>query len=501
MHGAAVKISNSIAMRTRRAVISVIIAGQPCLAHATNGMNLEGYGPEALGMGGASFAYDNGAAATINNPATIGLMREGHRADFAVGFLGPNVMAEAGGSKEQSGGDAYYMPAFGWLNRKGSYGYGVGVFAQGGMGTEYSGSSFLAAGSGEPVRSELGVGRLMLPLTYEVNPRLILGGSVDFVWAGLDLKMAMTGAQFGDMVATLGGTQSSGVAAGSAVDGLVANIGSLLNNGAGAGAGFGTGPVNWARFDFSNDNSYTGAATGTGTAAKIGAVFKPNPQLAVGVTYHTKTALGDLVANTAKLSMNANVDTGLAAGGAPSGTYAAQTIAIDGKLAVKDFQWPATFGVGTAWQATSELMFAVDIKRIFWADVMKSFNMHFTADAAQSGLAAGFAGTAMDAQLYQDWSDQTAIALGGAYKLTPQTTLRAGYNRASNQIPDRYLNALFPAIEERHVTVGAGYAFNPASSVDFTLSKGLNSSAVNPQNNVTSTMRQLNWQWMYSYRY
>ena len=60
---------------------------------------------------------------------------------------------------------------------------------------------------------------------------------------------------------------------------------------------------------------------------------------------------------------------------------------------------------------------------------------------------------------------------------------------------------LFPAIVVRHVTVGAGYAFNPASSVDFTLSKGLNSSAVNPQNNVTSTMRQLNWQWMYSYRY
>ena len=43
-------------------------------AHATNGMNMEGYGPIAAAMGGASMAYDNGTAAMMNNPATIGLM-------------------------------------------------------------------------------------------------------------------------------------------------------------------------------------------------------------------------------------------------------------------------------------------------------------------------------------------------------------------------------------------------------------------------------------------
>ena len=37
-------------------------------------MNMEGYGPIATGMGGASMAYDNGTAAVINNPATLGLM-------------------------------------------------------------------------------------------------------------------------------------------------------------------------------------------------------------------------------------------------------------------------------------------------------------------------------------------------------------------------------------------------------------------------------------------
>ena len=36
-------------------------------AHATNGMNMEGYGPIATGMGGASMAYDNGTAAMMSD--------------------------------------------------------------------------------------------------------------------------------------------------------------------------------------------------------------------------------------------------------------------------------------------------------------------------------------------------------------------------------------------------------------------------------------------------
>ena len=40
-------------------------------AYATNGMNLEGYGPIAHGMGGASFGYWNGTAAMMGNPATL----------------------------------------------------------------------------------------------------------------------------------------------------------------------------------------------------------------------------------------------------------------------------------------------------------------------------------------------------------------------------------------------------------------------------------------------
>ncbi len=79
--------------------------GMSSTAMATNGMNLEGFGPVALGMGGSSFAYDNGTAATMNNPATIGASvwrRAGiiadclaadcqHRDVYVAAFLRSNV--------------------------------------------------------------------------------------------------------------------------------------------------------------------------------------------------------------------------------------------------------------------------------------------------------------------------------------------------------------------------------------------------------------------------
>jgi len=483
--------------------LSAVAALLPAVVYATNGMNLEGYGPVATGMGGASMAYDNGSAAMMNNPATIGLMPDGHRADFALGMLGPDVKATAGSTDAKSSGTAYYMPALGWLSKQGDLAYGVGMFAQGGMGTEYKSSSFMAAGSGEKARSEVSVGRLMVPVAYNVNPELTIGGSVDLVWAGMDIKMAMLGSQFGDMVSALGGTQSAGTASGTMVTGLVSQIGTFMNNGFGAGAGLGTGPINWARFDFSDSSAFTGEAKGTGFAGKIGGVYRPNNQLTIGATYHSKTSLSDLSSNNATVTMSANVDSGLAAGGPASNSYVTKTIAVTGKIKVLDFEWPAFFGIGAAFQATDQLMIAADIKRIQWADVMKNFHMEFTADApsAQAGLAQGFGGAVLDATLFQKWDDQTVIALGGSYKVDPAWTVRLGYNHASNPIPDTYLNALFPAIEETHVTAGVGYEISKASSIDFSLTDGLEKKATNSQNQVASTMSQLNWQFMYSYRY
>ena len=222
----------------------------PLAALATNGMNMEGYGPISTGLGGASQAIDHGTAAMAQNPATLSLMGPGARFDAAFGILGPDVASSVPGMPTaESGGTSYVMPAFGYARRSGALTYGLGIFAQGGMGTEYGADTFLALGSGQPVRSELGVGRVLLPLSYQVTPEFAVGGTLDFMWAGLDMRLAATGAQLGGLV-----TGASG------------NLGAALPA---------LGGAPWARIDFSNDNDFTGAASSTGWSAKIGAVYKP----------------------------------------------------------------------------------------------------------------------------------------------------------------------------------------------------------------------------------
>lgn len=451
-------------------------------AHATNGMNMEGYGPIAAAMGGASMAYDNGTAAMMNNPATIGLMDEGKRLDVFFGFLGPDVKSEAGAMSVKSDGSAYYMPAVGFVRKRDSLTYGIGMYGQGGMGTEFDANSFMGLGAGLENRTELSVGRVIAPLSYNVSDRLTVGGSVDFVWAGLDLRMAMTGAQFGDLIST----QNAGVASGSLVNAFAGLLGApgvpTINS------------VDYTYFDFSNSSRFSGKARGYGGAAKIGAAYKVNHRLTIGGAYHSETRLGDMETDEATIRMAVNADFG-----AGAQDY---DIPVSGKIAVKDFQWPSTWAVGAAFQATDKLLLVGDIKRINWADTMQNFRMVFTADATQANpLAGGFAGLELDAALYQRWKDQTVYQIGGAYQVNKQLALRAGFNYAENPVPDQYLNALFPAIVERHITAGFGYGFNDAQTIDFSLQHAPEVSATNPNTGVTSKHSQTSFQFIYTHRF
>lgn len=458
-------------------------------AHATNGMNMEGYGPIASAMGGASQAYDNGTAAMMNNPATIGLMDEGDRLDLFFGFLGPDVESEAMGMKTESDGTAYYMPALGYVRKRENLTVGIGMYGQGGMGTEYGSTGFMSMGAGLENRTELSVGRVIAPLSFNVNDKLTIGGSLDFVWAGLDLRMAMSEAQFGDLADPR--QQTLGTASGS----LVNAFGTMYEPFGGSGIN----RLDYAYFDYSNGSRFSGKARGYGGAAKLGATYKFSNRLTVGASYHSETRLGDMETGDAQIRMAVNANFG--------GGYQDYDIPVTGKISVKDFQWPSTWAVGAAFQATDRLLLVGDIKRINWADTMQNFRMVFTADATQANpLAMGFAGLELDSALFQNWADQTVYQIGAAYQVSKQLTLRAGLNYAENPVPDQYLNALFPAIVERHISTGFGYAFNAAQTIDFSLQHAPEVSATNPGNGstipaVTSRHSQTSFQFIYSHRF
>jgi long-chain fatty acid transport protein len=433
----------------RQAALPMLWAAVAVPAWATNGMNMEGYGPISTSLGGASQAVDHGTAAMAQNPATLGLMAAGSsRLDVAYGRLGPRVTSSIPGlASADSGGTSYHLPAIGFARRQGAFTWGVGLFAQGGMGTEYGADTFLAMGSGQPVRSELGVGRLLLPVAWQATPELILGASLDFVWAGLDLRMAASGAQLGGLV-----TSASG------------NLAMALPAMAGAP---------WARIDFSNGSDFTGAAKSTGWAAKVGAVWRPSASLSVGASYQSETSLGDMRTSASGASMSAF-------GG----------FADSGRMTVVDFQWPSMLALGAAWQAGPVLLVA-DAKRINWSDVMQDFRMRY--DSAGMGGTVSFA-------LPQHWKNQTVLGLGGAVAFGPALTLRAGINRADNPVPAAFVNPLFPATVESHYTLGLGWRPSSAGEFNVSLTVAPSSTVTNGQGVVISH-KQTNLQVMYSHRF
>ncbi|AGX88574.1 OmpP1/FadL family transporter [Candidatus Symbiobacter mobilis] len=426
-------------------------------AYATNGMLMEGYGPISTAMGGASQAIEHGNAAMAQNPATLGLMPDGtSRLDLAIGELGPKVRSSTAAESAESGGDSYVMPAVGYVKRVGPLTYGVGMFAQGGMGTEYGADAWLSAPAGVssnlPSRSELGVGNVLFPVTYQFHPDWIVGATFRFMWSSLDMRMTASGAQLGQMVADSGQAPSG-------------NFAQMLPGMAGAP---------WANISFSDDNDFTGAAKATGWGGSLGTVWRATPEVTVGASYQFQTALDDMET------------------GATSATLSAMGgFADHGRLTVLDFQMPAVFAIGASWLASPTWLFAADIRNIEWSDVMESFRMRY--DSA-NGLGS------VHFTMPQHWKDQVVLNLGAAWKANDRLTLRAGLNLSDNPVPDGYVCPMFPATVSNHVSVGGGYALSDTSAINVSLTHAPSHTVQTPTA-IDISHGQTNLMLMYSQRF
>lgn len=462
-------------------------------AQATNGMNLEGYGVVATGMGGASMAYYNGNAGMINNPATVGFLKPGEsRLALFAGGLAASVSA----NNQKSQADSYVMPAMGFIRKADQLTAGIGIMAQGGMGTAYDNGSFwgalnpsgpgavdMADAARRTNMSEVGVGRVIFPLAMSVSEQLNIGASLDFVWAGMDVQWLMDGAHFADMMPMPGAQQTFGTLSGS----MVQRFASMMGPG-------GIQSLGWGYFDFNRSGQYQQQATGTGWAANVGFTYTVNPQWSIGGVYHAKTRISDLRTGDGKASTSFNVDMG----------GISTTIPVLGQITVHDFQWPETWAIGMAWRPDKRWLLVSDYKRINWADTLRNFRMSFTASDTQSGMASAFAGSSMDLVYRQQWRDQNVLMLGASYSYSERLTLRGGLNLANNPVPDRFMSPLFPAIVTNHLTFGAEYCLSSdcKSRLSGVLSHAPRVSSTNQWNvvagdNQTVSHSQTNWQMAY----
>ncbi|MCB1757642.1 MAG: outer membrane protein transport protein [Gammaproteobacteria bacterium] len=449
-------------------------------AWATNGMLMEGYGPESTAMGGASVGFENGAAGMINNPATLGMLPDNStRLDISLGNLRPDVTSTIptpqGFQKAKSGGDSYILPAGGFVKRKGPMSYGFGVFAQGGMGTEYSDNGPL-----QGARSEVSVGSLLAPLAYKVNDAFTLGGTLQYTWGGMDLIMGMplfapdgsaAPGTFADFSSDFGGSNVLGSASGTLLQGFGQLLQSIPQEQL---------PNHSAVFDFSNSSDFTGKASGAGVTAKLGMTWEVTPQATFGATYQAKTNMSDWDGKGTMSVIN--------------GADGSVVASFPGTYTVKDFQFPAVLTLGVGFKANDRLLLAMDVSQIDWSDTMSTFDLNFSTNTEQGPAEA-------DVSMNQEWDDQTVVKIGAAYQANDNLTLRAGANIANNPVPDEYMNPLFPAIIENHYTAGFSYQFNKQSGIGASLVFAPEVKQTNSNTQVTTKHSQTNLQIMYSYNF
>ena len=305
------------------AAIAAVLA--PGMALATTGYFAHGYGIKAKSMGGVGIALPQDALAAASNPAGIAWL--GNRIDLGADWFTPDRGASitgsgAGANGTYDGNDtkSFLIPEFGY-NRviNPNLTFGVAVYGNGGMNTD-----------------------------YKTNPFAAFGGSGS---AGVDLMQLFVA----PTVAWKSGNHSFGASLNLAYQRFKAE-------GIQGFAGLSASPGNVSNRGY--DDS-------TGFGVRVGWTGQVSPAVTLGATYQTKTKMGEfdkysgLFANQGDFDIPENYGAGIAVKATPKLTVAADVLRInyndipavgnstDCLFVTGTCQLGSTNGAGFGWQNTT----------------------------------------------------------------------------------------------------------------------------------------------------
>ena len=434
-------------MTTRKIMalaVASALAGGTQMAQATDVFRLEGYGAISRGMGGTAVAHDVGPAGMMTNPATLSLMAEGDQAMVGLDLVTTDITVRNKTTGETVSSDThsnnrgpYVAPEAAFTKRVGALSFGVGAFAQGGLGTEYGNGSFLSSASGNLATgldnsSRLLVLNIPFAASFQVNDKLTVGGSLDAMWQGLNLDLLL-GA---DQIGAPGGLANTGRVTGSLL-GVLTNLAFFPD-------------LRGAHFSLTKDKFLASGVDAWGYGGKLGMLYKATPEMTLGASYTFKSQMNDMEGR-ATLTAIDGVN---------------GTLALNGKIKIQDFQMPAHADLGISQRLTSQWTVAADVSRVFWKNVMKDIKVAFVADS--SAILPN--GGDLNILLPQDYKDQTILSLGTAYQLNDSLTLRGGLRFASQALRSSTLFAVIPATPRKHLSAGLTYTLSKQAKLDFAYS-------------------------------
>jgi len=460
-------------MRKLKTICVCLISLFPGVVSATNVFNMEGFGPVSRSLGGAGVAYDIGAPAMMYNPATLGLMERGFRVHAGLDLVSTDIEVKnrATGEKVSSGkssfsknrGPTYFTPEFAVTHGRDALTFGVGAFAQGGVGTEFGNSSFLSGTTTNGIDTGLENSTRLLNLripfaaAFNVNDKLTVGASIDAVWTQLNLELLFDASQVGALI-------GDGRAGGS----LVPVLGGLP-------------ALSGAHLSFTKDKIAGGGADAWGIGGKIGLTWQVLDSTRLGMAYNFETRVSDLSGGATLTAVDAVLG----------------QIPLRGDVKVRDLQNPAQFSLGISHAVNAQWTVVADYQRVFWEDVMEDVDIGFVDDAS---------GADLDLLLPQEYDDITIYTFGVQYRHSSRWAFRAGFSHSDQALQSDLMFAILPAYLQDHVTGGLSYAWTGNSSIDMALSYAIeetmsNSSQPNTSVPVKSSHSQINGTVAYVHRF
>jgi long-chain fatty acid transport protein len=421
-------------MTTRKIIVLAVasaLAGSTQMAQATDVFRLEGYGAISRAMGGTAVAHDVGPAGMMTNPATLSLMADGDQAMIGLDLVTTDITVKNKATGESVSSDThsnnrgpYLAPEAAYTKRIGAMSFGVGAFAQGGLGTEYGSGSFLSRASGNLATGLENSSRLLVlnipfAASFQINDKLTIGGSLDAMWQGLNLDLLLGADQ---VVSLIGANRATG-----SLVGVLAGLPGLSG----------------AHFSLTKDKFLASGVDAWGYGGKLGMLYKATPETTLGASYTLKSQMSDMEGNATL--------TAVTTGG---------NVPLNGKIKIQDFQMPAHVDLGVSQRLGSQWLVTADVSRVFWKDVMKDIKVNFVADA----------GGDLSILLPQDYKDQTILSLGTAYTVSDSLTLRGGLRFASQALRSSTLFAVIPATPRKHLSAGLTYTLSKQSKIDFAYS-------------------------------
>ena len=403
--------------RTLKLAVAAAVALTSTAAFATNGDNLIGLGAKSRAMGGTGAAHYNGAESATSNPALI-TKSKGTQFTFGGTYFRPDVEVSKVGADLDGPGpspaisDSYQSDAKHNIipyvalteNLGNGFALGASMFGSAGMGTDWRRSGAQSFATGDA--GLYGMRSNLLLLKFSVP---VAYGQDN--WSVGIAPVIM----YGSLDISFNSQARN-------------NVGTPLFNPNGS-------PI---IVDIGN-----GSSSSFGLGYEAGASYTvPQAGLTLGATYHSPIGMEykDQISS-------AGLAFGFGAGGASA--------AMSDKL-----EQPAEYGLGIDW-TQGDISVTADWKNIRWgdADGYKSFG----------------------------WENQHVYALGLEYRMD-KLALRTGYNYGKNPIANNknantvtgapntntigdtmnaFNHVMFPAVTERHYTVGAGYQFSKNVGADF----------------------------------